>query len=83
MIVLRPDLGSDEVVVEVVPSSLENWETQLSGAVHEVIRSLDAGRAVGLEMLGVVHPPRRGGAWRRYLLTQLAQAPENPEGAVQ
>ena len=79
MVIIRPDLESDEVMVEVRPESMDSWEETLSGAVSEVTRSLAAGRAVGLHILGVTHPPRRGGAWRRYLLTQLAHAPESPQ----
>jgi hypothetical protein len=76
MVVLRPDRSSEEVVVEVEPLPGRSWEDVLSGAVAQVIEELGSGLAVGLSLSGVLHPPRRGGAWRRHLLAELAMAPE-------
>jgi hypothetical protein len=76
VVVLRPDRASEEVVVEVKSDPIRSWEEVLSGAVAQVLLELGSGLAVGLSMPGVLHHPRRGGAWRRHLLAELARAPE-------
>jgi uncharacterized protein (DUF58 family) len=76
MVVLRPDHRSDAVMVLVDSEGAEGWEAALSGAVAQVLSYLGSGRAVGLTLAGVEHPPRRGSAWRRYLLAELARSEE-------
>ena len=82
MVIQRPDLRSDQLMVEVRAHPRMHWEEVLSNACSEIIRGLGRGMAVGLVMQDERHPPRRGSAWRRHLLSQLALAslPEE-EGA--
>jgi uncharacterized protein (DUF58 family) len=82
MVVLRPDHRSDAVMVLVDGEGAADWEEALSGAVAQVLIYLGKGRAVGLMWAGVEHPPRRGSAWRRYLLAELArsEAPLQSQG---